>query len=96
MREVLLIPDSSHTLETALAYAPETNMTTNKILRKLARHLHLTLFQSVPNDAPAYVDLSRLQPTHRGLEMQLRMSFPTPTTTNSNRTSVLSSQTWKP
>jgi hypothetical protein len=71
-------------------------MDTHKILRRFARRLHRSFFLSVPNDAPAYVDLSRLQPTQRGLEIQIRMQFPAQTAMNSNRTNVLSSQNWKP
>jgi hypothetical protein len=49
-------------------------MNTQKILRKFARRLHRSLFQSIPNDAPAHVDLSKLRPAQYGLEMQ--MQFP--------------------
>jgi hypothetical protein len=80
-------------------------MNTHKILRKFARRLHVSFFQSVPNNAPEDVDLSRLQsgqhepgqhePGQHGPETQLPMLFPEQTATKSNRKSTLRSQIWK-
>jgi hypothetical protein len=69
-------------------------MNTHKILRKFARRLHRSFFQSVPNDAPAQVDLSKLQPAQYGLEMQ--MQFPAPSAMNSNHANMFQSAPRKP
>ena len=69
-------------------------MNTHKILRKFARRLHRSFFQSVPNDAPAHVDLSKLRPAQYGLEMQ--MQFPAQSAMNANHSSGLPSAPRKP
>ena len=71
-------------------------MNTHKILRKFARRLHRSFFQSVPNDAPAQMDLSKLRPAHQGLEMQILMQFPAQSAMNPNRANAIPSAPRRP
>jgi hypothetical protein len=61
-------------------------MNNHRVLQKFIRSLHRNIFQSVPNDGPTEVDLSRLQPAQNAtLEMPVfALNFSRPVGSESN------------